>query len=63
MVRQNPAPSKIPVIDIVSEQTLFEGTPDADRWKACHAEFVAASPSRKCIITYETGHYVFFANR
>ena len=63
MVRQNPLPSQIPVIDIVSEQTLFQGTPDADRWKACHAEFVAASPKRRGVVAYETGHYVFLSNR
>jgi len=63
VVRKNQVPSQIPVIDIVSERTLFEGSPDADRWRACHAEFVSASPNRKSIIAYETGHYIFFANR
>jgi alpha/beta hydrolase fold/Tetratricopeptide repeat len=62
-VRKNPVPSQIPVVDIVSERTLFEGSPDADRWKTCHAEFVSVSPNRKAIIAYETGHYVFLANR
>jgi len=62
-VRKNPMPAKIYVTDIVSEKTLFEGTPDADRWKACHSDFAAASPTtRKSITAYETGHYVFFSN-
>jgi tetratricopeptide (TPR) repeat protein len=41
---------------------LFEGTPDADRWKACHAEFVSRSPSRQGITAFETGHYIFRSN-
>jgi hypothetical protein len=62
-VRKNPLPGNIPVIDIVSGKTLFEGTPDADRWKACHHDFVTDSPNRKELIAYETGHYVFLQNR
>jgi alpha/beta hydrolase fold len=61
-VRNNPLSSDIPVTDIVSEKTLFEGTPDADRWKGCHQEFAAASPNRKALIAYETGHYIFLQN-
>jgi hypothetical protein len=63
IVKKNQMPSQIPVMDIVSERTLFEGTPDAGRWKICHAEFVSASPNRKGIIAYETGHYIFFSNK
>jgi hypothetical protein len=62
-VKKHPLPSNIPVVDIVSEQTLFEGTPDADRWKNCHKDFVSASAYRKGLTAYESGHYVFFANR
>ncbi len=61
-VKNNPLPANIPVLDIVSEKTLFEGTPDADRWKACHRDFAAASPNRKELIAYATGHYVFLQN-
>jgi len=61
-VKKNPLPNSIPVIDIVSENTLFEGTPDAERWKACHHDFVAASTNRKELIAYRTGHYVFLQN-
>ncbi len=63
IVKRNPLPASIPVIDIVSEKTLFAGTPDADRWKACHRDFVAASPHRQELVAAETGHYVFLANR
>lgn len=63
IIKKNPLPTEIPVIDIVSERTLFEGTPDADRWKNCHKDFVSASTQRKGIVAYETGHYVFFSNK
>jgi pimeloyl-ACP methyl ester carboxylesterase len=43
IVKKGPLPSNIPVIDIVSEQTLFEGTPDADSWKNYHKDFVSVS--------------------
>lgn len=62
VMKQNPLPLKIPVVDIVSEQTLFEGTPDAQRWKDCHNDFVAAYANRTSLIAYQTGHYVFFSN-
>jgi hypothetical protein len=61
-VKKHPLPTNIPVIDIVSENTLFEGTPDADRWKSCHHDFVAASSNRKELIAFGTGHYVFLQN-
>lgn len=62
-IQENPLPATIPVIDIVSEKTLFEGTPDADRWKICHEEFLLGSPKRKGLTAFETGHYIFFSNR
>lgn len=62
VMKQNPLPLKIPVVDIVSEQTLFEGTPDAQRWKDCHNDFVAAYANRTSLIAYQTGHYIFFSN-
>jgi len=61
-VRQHPLPATIPVTDIVSEKTLFEGTADADRWKACHHDFATAAPNRTALIAYETGHYIFLQN-
>jgi alpha/beta hydrolase fold/Tetratricopeptide repeat len=61
-VRKNPFPDNIPIVDIVSEKTLFEGTPNAARWKECHHDFVASSPNRKELTAYETGHYVFLQN-
>ncbi|RYU92694.1 alpha/beta fold hydrolase [Emticicia agri] len=62
VIRQNPLPTSIPVVDIVSELTLFEGAPDAQRWKDCHNDFVAAYANRSTLIAYQTGHYVFFSN-
>ncbi|GAB3513068.1 hypothetical protein GCM10027442_25550 [Emticicia fontis] len=62
VMKQNPLSVKIPVIDIVSELTLFEGTPDAQRWKDCHSNFVAPYANRSSLIAYQTGHYVFFSN-
>jgi hypothetical protein len=61
-VNKNPLPENIRVMNIVSEKTLFDGTPDAARWKTCHRDFVAASPNRKELIAFETGHYVFLQN-
>jgi hypothetical protein len=62
VMKQNPLPLSIPVVDIVSEQTLFEGTPDAQRWKDCHNDFVASYANRTQLIAYQTGHYVFLSN-
>ena len=45
-------------IDIVAEKTPFEGTPDAQRWKACHQQFVAASQNREGILAQGSGHYI-----
>jgi hypothetical protein len=61
-VRKNPLPANIPIMDIVSEKTSFEGTPDADRWKACHRDFANSRQNTKKLIAYETGHYVFRQN-
>ena len=55
-------PLSIPVIDIVSEKTSFEGTADAERWKEVHKEFVSAVKNRQGITAYESGHYVFLFN-
>jgi pimeloyl-ACP methyl ester carboxylesterase len=54
--------AQIPVIDIVAERTLFDGTADADRWRACHKEFVSGSPQRQGIVAHGSGHYVFISD-
>jgi pimeloyl-ACP methyl ester carboxylesterase len=59
VMRRTPFPSQIPVLDIIAERTLFEGTPNAERWRACHREFVAASAARQGITARGSGHYVF----
>jgi hypothetical protein len=62
IMRTTVFPSRIPVIDIVSERTLFEGTPDAERWKNSHKDFVNGSSNREGITAYESGHYIFLFN-
>lgn len=59
VMKKTTFPLHIPVIDIVAERTPFEGTPDAERWKNCHRQFVKASSNRKGIIAYGSGHYIF----
>jgi pimeloyl-ACP methyl ester carboxylesterase len=58
LMRHNLFPLHIPITDIVAERTPFEGTRDAKRWKMCHTQFVAASPKRKGITAYGSGHYI-----
>ncbi|MEZ0540884.1 alpha/beta fold hydrolase [Fibrella arboris] len=62
-MKQHPLPATIPVVDMVAEKTLFVGTPNDQRWKNCHLDFVSASPHRKYLLAYECGHYIFFSNR
>jgi pimeloyl-ACP methyl ester carboxylesterase len=62
IMRRTPFPRDIPLLDIVAEQTQFDGTPDAERWHACHRKFVAASPQRRGLTAYGSGHYVFISN-
>jgi pimeloyl-ACP methyl ester carboxylesterase len=61
-VRRNRLTARIPLTDIVSENTLFEGTPDAARWKKVHQDFVSAAANRTGITALATGHYVFLQN-
>jgi pimeloyl-ACP methyl ester carboxylesterase len=63
VLRKTEFPPTIPVVDIVADRTLFDGTPDADRWRTCHAQFVAASSARRSITAYGSGHYVFLGSR
>jgi tetratricopeptide (TPR) repeat protein len=55
-------PPDIPLIDLVAEVTVWEGTPDGERWKDCHEKFAEISPSRLEITAYKSGHYIFLAN-
>ena len=63
VLRKTRFPPAIPVVDIVADRTLFDGTPEADRWRACHREFVAASSARQGVTAYGSGHYVFIGSR
>ena len=62
VMRQTQFPAHIPVVDLVAGRTLFDGTPDADRWRSCHAAFVAASPRRRGLTVAGSGHYIFKSN-
>jgi tetratricopeptide (TPR) repeat protein len=62
LMRRASFPPQIPVIDIVAERTLFDGTPDAERWRTCHQEFVVASSKRETVTAQGSGHYVFISN-
>jgi pimeloyl-ACP methyl ester carboxylesterase len=62
VMQKTPFPAQIPVMDIVADRTLFDGTPDAERWKACHQQFVAISSKREAVIAYGSGHYIFLSS-
>ena len=62
MMRRTPLPKHIPVLDLVAEKTLFEGTPNAERWRACHRQFAAESPARQGLTAFGCGHYIFVSN-
>ena len=59
LMRRTAFPLNIPVTDIVAERPPVDGIPEAKRWKACHRQFVAASPRRKGVTAYGSGHYVY----
>lgn len=59
VMRRTAFPPRVPVVDVVAERTLYDGTPDAARWTRCHAQFVAAAPAREGVTAYGSGHYVF----
>ncbi|MES2133942.1 MAG: alpha/beta fold hydrolase [Bacteroidota bacterium] len=61
-VKNNPMPKNIPLIDIVADTHVDDnGNPD-NVWVNCHKNFVAESPSRKILLAYNVGHYVFVEN-
>jgi len=59
LMRGTAFPLNIPVTDIVAERPPVEGASEAERWKACHREFVTASGGRKWVMAYGRGHYVY----
>jgi pimeloyl-ACP methyl ester carboxylesterase len=59
VVRRTPFPAQVPVIDIVAERPPVADSSDAARWMRCHAEFVAAAPTREGITASGSSHYVF----
>lgn len=61
-VIKSPMPENIPITSIVAD-THFDdyGNPDTS-WVFCHKNFVAQSPSRKFLLAFNVGHYVFIEN-
>lgn len=61
-VKKHTMPLDIPLTDIVAD-THFddEGRPDST-WLSCHKNFVAQSSTRKLLLAYNVGHYVFVEN-
>lgn len=62
IMRKSAFPVNTPLIDIVAERPPFPDEAMSERWKACHREFAAASPSRESITALGAGHYVFREN-
>ncbi|MBL0329559.1 MAG: tetratricopeptide repeat protein [Bacteroidetes bacterium] len=62
VVRKNPMPVNIPLIDIVAVGHTDENGDMDTVWQNCHAQFVAASPERKLLLAYGVGHAIFVDN-
>ena len=62
LVRENPFPTNISVIDFVSGRPPFDNSADAGDWKRCHEEFVSAASNRTGITAFDCGHYIFIDN-
>lgn len=62
IVIKNPMPKNIPLIDIIAEQHSDENGNMDTMWLNCHKNFVAQSPSRKFLMAYGVGHYIFLEN-
>lgn len=65
-VLNHPMPLNIPLIDIVAEHQLDDNgnldTVNDNMWLGCHKAFVEASPVRKSLTAFGTGHHVFIDN-
>jgi pimeloyl-ACP methyl ester carboxylesterase len=62
LLRRVTFPPNIPVTDIVAEKSHFPDAADFETWKACHQEFVKASPNRRAILASGSGHYIYRSN-
>ena len=62
IVRAEPFPASVPVVDLVSDHPPFSDQPDIDRWRACHQRFANAAPNRKGLTAIGTGHYIYRDN-
>ena len=61
-MRKTVFPPDIPTIDLVAENTLFNGTPDSARWHNSHKQFVDGFPDRQSVVAFGCGHYIFLSN-
>ncbi|MFC4763426.1 alpha/beta fold hydrolase [Dyella koreensis] len=62
LMRQTPFPTRIPLIDIVSDKTPFRNDADIQLWKSCHRQFADEANNRQGIVANDAGHYVYKAN-
>jgi pimeloyl-ACP methyl ester carboxylesterase len=51
-------PASVPAIVIVSEQTPFEATKDAQWWREAHQQFVNGATNRKLVVADRSSHDV-----
>jgi tetratricopeptide (TPR) repeat protein len=58
LVRQNPLPDNIPVIDIVAEISIFSKVD----WIGCHEQFAKVHATTETIMAKGCSHYVFKDN-
>jgi len=62
IVRAEPFPVSVPVIDLVSAHPPFSNQADVDRWRECHRRFVDASRNREGLTALDTSHYIYRDN-
>lgn len=62
LLRKNPFPLNIALIDLVAEQSAQQDSIAALEWRLCHQQFAAASSQRQGITAYACGHYIFMDN-
>ncbi len=55
-------PSKIPIIDLVAENSSLPFESTVDKWMSCHKEFGSSNPNWTSYIAKDCGHYVFRDN-
>lgn len=61
LLRRTPFPSRVPVIDLVSETNFGDSVLSA-RWRDVHRQFVEAARNREGITAHGCGHVIFRYN-